>query len=129
MSQNEAAKTVISIDPIVLPTDPQSSSNAFLRLTGSNELVFIEIQGSIVRLDDTETKLGRLEHSDDGRIYLYVGYQKMEGKVVELKKPFAVLRKKPTNTTSLEVEMEVVDVCRKKIYFGMRPEPLNEMEC
>ncbi|CCG84255.1 protein of unknown function [Taphrina deformans PYCC 5710] len=140
-------ETIISIPPIPSAPVPATSleQNHFLRLTGTDELVFLEIQGSIARLDESEQRLGRLVHQEDGRIYLIVGYQKMEGKVVTLKTPFAVLRRKkadgardtdePEQGTQENgdgsgkvVEMEVVDVCRKKIYFGQRPEPMNEME-
>lgn len=151
--------TIISIPPIpaaetpVVEEDPDSGrGNHFVRLLGTRELVFLEIQGAIARLDERESRLGRLVQQEDGRIYLLVGYQKMEGKVVTLKTPFAVLRRKkgPAKTdmaaggeegTEMDVdgtqeeessggvvEMEVVDVCRKKIYFGNRPEPMNEME-
>lgn len=125
------------------PANPPA--NHFLRLLGSQELVLVELQGSITRLDQDQLKLGKLVQEDDGRIYLVVGYQKLEGKVVDLKLPFAVLRQRHQKTIQAdemkmdtenneeeegggEVEMEVVEVCRKKLYFGSRPEPMNEME-
>lgn len=141
--------TTISIPPIPSPdestTDQDPSRNHFLRLLGSQELVLVELQGSISRLDPEELKLGKLVQEDTGRIYLVVGYQKLEGRVVDLKLPFAVLRQRQESSTEdeasnmqmdkdseeqsgREVEMEVVEVCRKKLYFGSRPEPLNEME-
>ena len=73
-----------SIHVPAIPSTPAASTaqNHFLRLSGTNELVFLEIQGSIARLDREEKKMGRLVQDDDGRIYLFVGYQKMEGKLV-----------------------------------------------
>lgn len=148
MAAASKVPATITIQPIHEShyTANTTSKNAFVRLTGSNELVFIELQGSVNRLDSSEQKLGRLEQTEDGRIYLIVGYQKLEGKVVELKKPFAVLRRIQSRNVqngqrgdeemhdtgasqapSGPIEMKVVDICRKKIYFGTRPEPLNNM--
>lgn len=138
-------ETTLAIPPI-RPTTDASSAPPFFRLLGTKELVFIELQGSIARLDPETRKLGRLVQQEDGRIYLVVGYQKMEGTLITLKKPFAVLRRAKhqnridNNEEDVtmnedteeeytgEVQLEVVEVCRKKIFFGSRPEPLNEME-
>lgn len=150
MTSLAGRSTTIVIPPIKIHNDVQTditsqgSSSHFLKLLGSKELVLLELQGSISRIDSNAMKLGKLLQEDDGRIFLIVGYQKLEGKVVDLKLPFAVLRRKrvsQNNTSGMdidqqeeesidgkEVEMEVVEVCRKKLYFNSRPEPLNEMD-
>ncbi|BFZ57229.1 hypothetical protein PYCC9005_004280 [Savitreella phatthalungensis] len=115
-----------------------SPGSHFFRLTDSNELCFVELQGTIAKLDDAERRLGKLVQEDNGKIYLLVGYQRLEGKIVTLKKPIAVLRRKPVEACGdnpidaetapvREVELEVLEVCRKKIYFGIRPEPVGEL--
>lgn len=132
------------------------SRNPFLRLTNSNELLFLEIQGSIAKLDDSEKRIGKIVQEENGKIYLLVGYQKMEGRIVHLEKPFAVLRRSRKNdgngcagtdgddeasrmrvgdsreednleTRVGRAELELIEVIRRKIFFGIRPEPISEI--
>ncbi|ORY74122.1 Ctf8-domain-containing protein [Protomyces lactucae-debilis] len=143
-------ESTIHIPALSLATGEASSSSHFIRLAGSQTLCFLELQGAIQKLDPAETRLGKLVEEPDGRIFLYVGYQKMEGKLIKLKKPFAVL-KRPTSAapsasdndavmssqimssqvqkeTSESFNLELVDIVTKKIYFGQRPEPLGTLE-
>ena len=87
----------------------------------------VEVQGSVARIDEDEKVLGKLVQEENGKIYLLVGYQRLEGKVVQLKKPFAVLKRGPVENGATMAALDLVDVCTKKIYFGTRPEPLGEI--
>lgn len=143
----------ISIPPLHLASSATARSR-FIKLTQSGTLCFLELQGAIQKLDPKETRLGKLVEEQDGRVFLYVGYQKMEGKVLKLKKPFAVLKRplQPASVASTDIDMpmssqimssqvdsatktlqepvrlELVDIVTHKIYFGQRPEPLGTLE-
>lgn len=59
------------------------------------------------------------------RVYLYVGrYQRMTGEVKKLPRPIALLQKRPGSENE---ELEVVEVVRYKIFFKLRPEPVNDI--
>jgi hypothetical protein len=58
---------------------------------------------------------------------MIISHHKLQGEVVKLKKPFAVLEKKH-NPGSTETEYEIVAVLRKKYVFATRPQPLVDEE-
>jgi chromosome transmission fidelity protein 8 len=59
------------------------------------------------------------------RVFLYVGeYQRLNGEVKKLAKPFAIVRKK-TKQAVEEDELEVVDIVKYKLLFSGRPEPVG----
>lgn len=132
MDASTPSMPVIGVSPIPSSAGSSVSQNHFMRLTGSNELCLVEIQGSIAKIEGEETLLGKLVQEENGKIYLLVGYQRLEGKVVQLKKPLAVLKRQNAESASqgdaaTSTNLDLVDVCRKKIYFGTRPEPLGEI--
>ncbi|KAF2090217.1 hypothetical protein K490DRAFT_3919, partial [Saccharata proteae CBS 121410] len=109
-------------------------------------LAIIEIQGTIhispspdaAATDSTtpHTPIGKLvfpyyEPNDPPestrwmkRVHLYVGrHQRLTGEVKKLGKPLGVIRKRVTGEGEGE-ELEIVDVVRWKILFGLRPEPV-----
>ena len=58
---------------------------------------------------------------------LLISHHKLQGEVVKLKKPFAVLEKRHNQATT-ETEYAVVAVLRKKYVFAARPQPLVDEE-
>ncbi|BFZ61338.1 hypothetical protein YB2330_002403 [Saitoella coloradoensis] len=112
------------------------SSTLFSRLLGTNELLLLELQATIEGMDP-DTIMGGLSYDEQSKTaYLTIGYQRLTGKVVDLKSPFAVLRKREggENVEGREgdwrrgdVEMDVVEIIRKKVVFNQRPEPISRL--
>ncbi|KAI0046579.1 hypothetical protein FA95DRAFT_1356654 [Auriscalpium vulgare] len=135
------------IIPITLP-DASGSSKLppSLAQIGTSELVLIELQGTLeVEGDKRGQTVGTLTMSDDGKTKptLLVGYHLLEGKVVSLPKPLAVLyRKAPPSVTpppndDLESDnpsqpdtapeppsYTITAIVRKKLVFSKRPTPI-----
>ncbi|ODQ55759.1 hypothetical protein SAICODRAFT_23129 [Saitoella complicata NRRL Y-17804] len=120
--------------------DVHPSTTLFSRLLGTNELLLLELQATIEGMDP-DTIMGGLSYDEQSKTaYLTVGYQRLTGKVVDLKSPFAVLRKREGGELSMEdaegraadwqrgdVEMDVVEIIRKKVVFNQRPEPISRL--
>ncbi|CUM66158.1 uncharacterized protein PRCAT00003816001 [Priceomyces carsonii] len=101
-------------------------------------LSLLEIQGDLnlptnsleddpgtVKIDDIReaVKFGKLEidEKDSSRITLYIGKsQRLLGSIVDLDTPLAVM-KVPTDES---VDIEIVDVIKKKMIFKQRPLPI-----
>ena len=58
---------------------------------------------------------------------LTISHHRLQGEVVKLKKPYAVLEKKHNEFTT-ETEYEVVAVLKTKYLFSDRPQPLVDDE-
>ncbi|CAK7565670.1 MAG: hypothetical protein SEPTF4163_003593 [Sporothrix epigloea] len=57
------------------------------------------------------------------RVHLYVGqHQRLTGEVKKLPRPLAVVRRKDTK----ETDLEVVELIHYKLLFSQRPEPVTE---
>ncbi|CAK7273038.1 hypothetical protein SEPCBS57363_005451 [Sporothrix epigloea] len=57
------------------------------------------------------------------RVHLYIGqHQRLTGEVKKLPRPLAVVRRKDTNETGLEI----VELIHYKLLFSQRPEPMTE---
>ncbi|KAI0267769.1 Ctf8-domain-containing protein [Gloeopeniophorella convolvens] len=147
------------IIPLTLAQPPDSSAPALppaLAQLGSSELFLLELQGELeVSGDRCGQLVGRLTVDDDGKgkPTLRVGHHLLEGKIVALPKPLAVLQRvrappssssmpPPTITPDGDVEMESADpteveggpelatsytirtIVRKKIVFSKRPTPI-----
>ncbi|CAK7246064.1 MAG: hypothetical protein STHCBS139747_007686 [Sporothrix thermara] len=57
------------------------------------------------------------------RVHLYVGqHQRLTGEVKKLPRPLAVVRRKGSS----ETDLEVVEVIHYKLLFSQRPEPMTE---
>ncbi|KAN0115768.1 Ctf8 domain containing protein [Russula decolorans] len=147
------------IVPLTLP--PKSSSNgaepalpsALARL-GSSELFLLELQGELEVSGDKHGQLvGRLtiDDTNDGKPTLRIGYHLLEGKIVNLPKPLAILRRTcvvppaPPSTNSYKktpdengdiddgdnkstppaaTSYAIHTLVRKKIIFSKRPTPM-----
>ncbi|PWN33490.1 uncharacterized protein FA14DRAFT_104964, partial [Meira miltonrushii] len=78
-----------------------------VRLAPSNELVMIELQGSL-EIDDADPKggqaLAKIEFHPgrEDRPTLLISHHRLEGKIVSLTKPMAVLEKKQRSATNGE---------------------------
>jgi chromosome transmission fidelity protein 8 len=65
------------------------------------------------------------------RVFLYVGeYQRLQGEVKKLAKPFAIVGKKQQpqqqgTTGAVEEELQVIDIVKYKLLFSGRPEPVG----
>jgi len=105
----------------------------------SNELVLIELQGALeVEGNKKGQLIGTLNLDNPDRPTLQIGYSLLEGKIVSLSKPLAVLRlvqetrNKPGSMPIDDEEIrpandksfEIVSIVRKKISFPKRPRPL-----
>ncbi|KAJ3040429.1 hypothetical protein HDV00_010865 [Rhizophlyctis rosea] len=86
------------------PQDPSNKGGGLEPASTHTDWVLIELQG-VLETDghrDGEQSgmqglmLGRVNCDGKGTAYLYIGHHRLEGKRVELPKPFAVLRKRPT---------------------------------
>ncbi|TFK49386.1 hypothetical protein OE88DRAFT_422511 [Heliocybe sulcata] len=128
------------IIPITLPR-PSSSSPSLPRALaklGSSEVVLIELQGSLeVEGDRAGQAVGTLTFPEDNNAKptLLIGHHLLEGKLVTLQKPLAVLRRAaPTiNSASHNDEHEekgegrrydMLAIVRRKIVFSKRPIPV-----
>ncbi|KAL4452232.1 hypothetical protein ABPG75_007894 [Micractinium tetrahymenae] len=93
----------------------------------SRPWALLEMQGELERKDGGSLEeafdVGTLSVSSSGSVLLTIGYHQLEGKRVELKKPFAVLDR----TSSEEggsTGFKVIGVVREKILFKARPRAL-----
>lgn len=81
--------------------------NPLVRLAPSNELVMIELQGSL-EIDDADSKGGQtlakieFHNGREDRPTLLISHHRLEGKIVSLTKPLAVLEKRQRSATNNE---------------------------
>ncbi|CCJ31446.1 unnamed protein product [Pneumocystis jirovecii] len=66
------------------------------------------------------------------RVYLTIGYHRLEGKIETLKRPFAILRRQnEKNIQSNDKEsyqdeiIDVLEIIHKRVIFNLRPEPVT----
>ncbi|KAL5962508.1 hypothetical protein TSMEX_009751 [Taenia solium] len=91
--------------------------------TGVEEWGLIELQGELV--DKTDGRLdgkvvGDLHFTLQEPVFI-IGHHILHGIVVDLPKPFAVLRRVEDNS---RIEVVVTAVVRKKLLFRSRPDPI-----
>ncbi|KAI0067280.1 hypothetical protein BV25DRAFT_1819607 [Artomyces pyxidatus] len=105
---------------------------------GSSELVLIELQGELdVEGNKHGQTVGTLTVDNGGKAKptLRIGYHLLEGKVVSLSKPLAVLQRNIPHTTQADdstvrstskypPSYTVRSVVRKKLVFSKRPTPM-----
>ena len=104
---------------------------------GGCEWGMVELQGQLETRDQVpfdNMHIGDLHFDNRGTPSLIVGHHLLTGKILELEKPFAVLRKKCSGTHGMESgtgmglqstgEYEVVALITKKIIFKNRPKPI-----
>lgn len=114
--------------------------------SGGAEWGLVELQGQLETRDQVpfnNMHIGDLHFDSRGTPSLIVGHHLLTGKVMQLEKPFAVLRKKTMATDEAEAagggmkvelgtgmgagtrtEYEVVALITKKIIFKNRPKPI-----
>ncbi|KAI3438097.1 hypothetical protein D9Q98_000539 [Chlorella vulgaris] len=87
----------------------------------------IEMQGELERKDggslDEAFDVGTLSTSSTGAVLLTIGYHQLEGKRLELKKPFVVMDREQ-GADGESTHYKVIGVIREKILFKARPRPL-----
>ncbi|EFN54833.1 hypothetical protein CHLNCDRAFT_134854 [Chlorella variabilis] len=93
----------------------------------SRSWALIEMQGEVERKDggtlEEAFDVGTLSVSSSGAVMLTIGYHQLEGKRMELKKPFAVLDR-VADAEGHSTEYKVIGVVREKILFKARPRAL-----
>ncbi|CAO1624093.1 unnamed protein product [Sympodiomycopsis kandeliae] len=119
------------------PSSPTSStaithspSSPLTILSPNGELLLIELQGSIELstsssvADEEGVLIGEVSfHQDAKKVTLLLSHHKLEGHIVNLVKPLAVL-KKEKDTSRQGTQYDVMCIVRKKILFSKRPEPV-----
>ncbi|KAH9162441.1 Ctf8-domain-containing protein [Lactarius sanguifluus] len=94
------------IVPLTLSSDPSSGARTLppaLAQLGSSELFLLELQGDLEVSGDKRSQLvGHLtiDDSGKGKPTLRIGYHLLEGTIVSLAKPLAVLQRVPTPSRS-----------------------------
>ncbi|EUB55748.1 Chromosome transmission fidelity protein 8 -like protein [Echinococcus granulosus] len=92
--------------------------------TGVEEWGLIELQGELIDKIDGRLNgkvVGDLHFTLQNKPVFIIGHHILHGEVVELPKPFAVLRRV---LDASGVEIVVTAVIRKKLLFRSRPEPI-----
>ncbi|KAH9949995.1 Ctf8-domain-containing protein [Amylocystis lapponica] len=129
---------IISINiPILDPSSSRPTLPPQLIPFGSDEVVLIELQGTLevegVKEGQTVGKLS--VDTATKKSTLFIGHHLLEGKLVKLPKPLAVLHRPTQDSTDQmdlstsqrtesQVEWDVVTVVRHKIVFSKRPMPM-----
>ncbi|OSX57620.1 hypothetical protein POSPLADRAFT_1155935 [Postia placenta MAD-698-R-SB12] len=111
---------------------------------GSEEVILIELQGSLEAEGDKQGQtVGKLRIDDaTKKSTLRIGHHLLEGKLVNLPKPLAVLHRRPSDTaadgdTSMNdadepdskrphAGWDVVVIVRRKMVFSKRPMPMMD---
>ncbi|CCA68902.1 hypothetical protein PIIN_02762 [Serendipita indica DSM 11827] len=118
------------IIPVRLPSQVPSPDHALppaVASIGFNELVLLELQGSIeIEGDYAGETIGMLDMSIESKPTLRIGHHLLEGKLTGLPKPLAVLKSNKTAEPDNEVSFDIVSIIRKKIVFSKRPSPVMD---
>jgi len=107
---------------------------------GNGDFVLIELQGSLEIQGSTDSKfVGNLEiDPKTNKPSLIIGPHFLEGKIVSLSTPLAIMEKKSSlndqmsgmdvddeeNREETEVEWQISAIVKKKVVFSTRPMPL-----
>ncbi|KAL7633846.1 UNVERIFIED_CONTAM: hypothetical protein RMT77_015802 [Armadillidium vulgare] len=105
-----------------------------IRVPGSDstEWVLVELQGDLESRTQEPMKgkfIGDLSFTKKGVPVLIIGHHILYGKVVEMNKPFIVIRKLVESQTENQVDYNVEAVVRKKLIFKTRPKPIIATNC
>lgn len=90
---------------------------------GPRDWTIVELQGVLEARDPSQCidsmVLGNVQRKGQKGVILTVGNQRMDGKVVELKQPLAIMERKGKDGEALggEQDFEVVGFVRRKIVF------------
>ncbi|XP_067118662.1 chromosome transmission fidelity protein 8 homolog [Centruroides vittatus] len=88
------------------------------------EWSILELQGDLECTSEQDLRnqfVGDLHYTKNGVPILIIGHHILFGKVVELQKPFAILKRERTETST---EYAVTAVIRRKVLFRTRPKPI-----
>lgn len=142
---------------MIIPVNLPSSSNSENETTfppqlaklGTKEVILLELQGSVQTEGDRDGQLvGTLKIDEKTeKPTMIIGHHMLEGKIVNLSKPLAVLKKRSTNKTppldivdsedmdvdgesrpedaSTAPEYDIVAVVKRKVLFSKRPMPIT----
>ncbi|KJH51696.1 Ctf8 [Dictyocaulus viviparus] len=94
---------------------------------GFHEHMLIELQGTIENNGRplADQVLGTLVwRKDNSEALLLIGHQLLEGKIIELEKPFLILRPLSSSQHFEERTMIVDAIIKRKLLFKNRPKPL-----
>ncbi|KAF0731087.1 hypothetical protein Ae201684P_011701 [Aphanomyces euteiches] len=101
----------------------------YVKANGDVEWSIVELQGELICESKASLPLGKLQYQK-GVPTLLIGTHLLEGKVVKLGKPMAIMRKKAIddNSTEQTKAYTVVGIARKKLVFSTRPKPVADGE-
>ncbi|KAI9592669.1 chromosome transmission fidelity protein 8 [Syncephalis fuscata] len=105
-----------------------------VNLNNQRELVLIELQGKLATQPGESRDnlhVGNLTIEPNGTVIMFIGYHRLEGKIIVLKKPLAILQRVSStkhDSTPPPVNYNVIDILRHKIVFNLRPEPVGLLE-
>ncbi|OCH84087.1 hypothetical protein OBBRIDRAFT_742189 [Obba rivulosa] len=127
---------------MIIPINVQpvgSTSRTFppqLAQFGTDELVLIDLQGFLdVEGDKQGQAIGKLRVDDGTKPTLLIGHHLLEGKLVNLPKPLAVMRRASVTDAedmtghgsperSASTSWNIVAVVKRKMVFSTRPMPM-----
>lgn len=118
------------IIPVRLPSQvpsPTTPLHPILATIASNETAIIEFQGSIETEGEySGQSIASLDMSIPAKPTLRIGHHLLEGKIVSLPKPMAVLKTvpNPEEGASSPIAFDITAIIRKKIVFSKRPSPM-----
>jgi len=94
---------------------------AFAKIS-ANETVIIELQGSIqIEGDKSGELIGNIDVTNIEKPTLKIAHHLLEGKLVKLQKPLAVLLR---NDGADPVSFDMVAIVNQKLVFSKRPVPI-----
>jgi len=94
------------------------------------EWTLLELQGGLTPTVSqsalTSLNIGKIVNVEGETHTLTIGKHQLEGRLVSIKKPFAVLKKRcaPEGEESDSACYDVIGVIRQKLHFKSRPKPL-----
>ncbi|KAL5526489.1 hypothetical protein ACEPAF_8213 [Sanghuangporus sanghuang] len=129
---------IITINTPERSVKPLAKFSPQLAKLGSDELILIELQGSFhVEGDPSGQLAAQLSLDNETKPTMLIGHNLLEGKIVDLSKPLAVLRKKALHDDPMQVdgessqedtgracEYDMVAVVKRKVLFSKRPMPV-----
>ncbi|KAF8577779.1 hypothetical protein K439DRAFT_1417880 [Ramaria rubella] len=126
------------IIPIELSPPPHRLPKCFqpaLAKLGSNEVVLIELQGwlDVVEGERPDGLIGSLCMENDKPV-LKIGHHLLEGKMISLSKPLAVLAKVGEiddihEGEAVSMSYDVLTIVKRKVTFSKRPVPVIPRAC
>ncbi|KAG0144860.1 hypothetical protein CROQUDRAFT_108213 [Cronartium quercuum f. sp. fusiforme G11] len=119
-----------------------SSDSTFTLVNG--ETVIVELQGKLeISYDEGPNvnqeaireglEIGRLDLSNPKKPLLTIGNHQLEGKIVKLTTPLALLRKMESASVSAHsdpdhrTQLDIVSIVERKFVFAKRPSPIVKM--